>query len=50
VGFEIEEEDDEAFEEKMSRLTKELSEQFAESKVLEERIKKNLAGIGFELA
>ncbi len=49
VGFEAEEEDDEAFEEKMSRLTQELSEQFAESKVLEERIRKNLAGIGFEV-
>jgi type I restriction enzyme M protein len=49
VGFEAEEEDDEAFEEKMSRLTKELSEQFAESKVLEERIKKNLTSIGFNL-
>lgn len=49
VGFEIEEEDDEVFEEKMVRLTKELSEQFSESKMLEERIRKNLAGIGFEL-
>ena len=49
VGFEAEEEDDEAFDEKMSRLTKELSEQFAESKVLEERIKKNLTSIGFSL-
>lgn len=49
VGFEVEEEDDEVFEEKMARLTKELSEQLAESKVLEGRIRKNLAGIGFSL-
>lgn len=49
VGFEVEEDDDEAFEEKMRRLTSELSEQFAESKVLEERIRKNLAGIGLEV-
>ncbi len=49
VGFEVEEEDDEAFEEKMSRLTKELGEQFNESKVLEERIRTNLASIGYSL-
>ncbi|MEY3369752.1 MAG: hypothetical protein RLZZ361_422, partial [Cyanobacteriota bacterium] len=49
VGFEAEEEDDEAFEEKMSRLTKELGEQFNESKVLEERIRTNLASIGYSL-
>jgi type I restriction enzyme M protein len=49
VGFEIEEEDEEVFEEKMTRLTKELSEQFAESKLLEERIRRNLEGIGFGL-
>jgi type I restriction enzyme M protein len=49
VGFEAEEEDDEVFEEKMARLTKELSEQFAESKILEDRIKQNLASIGYSL-
>jgi len=41
VGFEIEEEDDEVFEEKMKRLTKELNEQFGQSSALEDKIKKN---------
>lgn len=45
VGTEIIEEDDEVFEEKMKRLTKELNEQFDQSKELEERIKKNLTGL-----
>jgi len=47
VGSDYVEEDDEAFEEKMKRLTTELSEQFKQSKELEERIKKNLKDIGF---
>ncbi len=47
VGTKRQEEDDEAFEEKMKRLTKELSGQFKESGRLEEEIKKNLKGIGF---
>ena len=42
-------EDDEVFEEKMTRLTKELSEQFEESKKLEEEIKNNLKKVGFEI-
>jgi len=49
VGSEILEEDDEAFEEKMKRLTTELSTQFKESKELEERIKKNLTQINFPI-
>src|SRR3989344_4867589 len=47
VGAETEEEDSEAFEEKMKRLTAELSEQMKEGQKLDEEIKKNLAGIGF---
>lgn len=47
VGTEEIEEDDEVFEEKMKRLTSELSEQFKKSKELEEEIKKNLEGIGY---
>ncbi len=43
------EEDDEAFEEKMKRLTSELKEQIEESKELDERIKKNLESIGFKI-
>ncbi len=49
VGSDYVEEDDEVFEEKMGRLTKEISEQFKQSKGLEERIKKNLKSIGFEI-
>jgi type I restriction enzyme M protein len=49
VGVEDVEEDDEAFEEKMKRLTKELSGQFKKSDQLEVEIKKNLKSIGFEI-
>ncbi len=49
VGTEDVEEDDEAFEEKMKRLTSELSGQFKKSKELEGEIKKNLKGIGYEI-
>lgn len=49
VGFQEEEEDDEVFEEKMKRLTKELGQQFAESHKLEKEIKANLKSIGFIL-
>lgn len=49
VGSEEIEEDDEAFEEKMNRLTKELSEQFSQSHELENKIKDNLKKIGHEL-
>lgn len=49
VGFEEVEEDFEVFEEKMKKLTKELSESFDESKKLEEEIRKNLKSIGFDI-
>ena len=49
VGSDYIEEDDEVFEEKMKRLTVELGEQFKESKELEERVRKNLKEIGFEI-
>jgi type I restriction enzyme M protein len=48
VGFEEEEEDGEAFEEKMKRLTTELAEQFKKSEEIESEIKKNLGGFGYE--
>ncbi|MED2973217.1 class I SAM-dependent DNA methyltransferase [Fictibacillus sp. B-59209] len=49
VGLEDLEEDSEAFEEKMARLTTELSEQFIKSKSLEEDIRLALKGIGYEI-
>lgn len=49
VGAAAEEDDGEPFAEKMARLTGQLKEQFAESKTLEEEIKKNLAGLGYEI-
>jgi len=49
VGIEEVEEDDEVFEEKMKRLTSELSKQMEESKRLDEEIKKNLVSIGFKV-
>lgn len=48
VGFEIIEDDDEVFNEKMQKLTSELAEQFKESERLEKEIKKNLGGLGYE--
>lgn len=48
VGIEDAEEDSELFEDKMVRLTSELAEQFAKSRQLEEEIRKQLGGIGFE--
>jgi type I restriction enzyme M protein len=47
VGAEEVEEDDEPFEDKMQRLTKELNEQFAESSKLEAAIRSNLEGLGY---
>ncbi len=49
VGVEEIEEDDEEFEKKMKRLTSELANQMKKSKELDEEIKKNLKGIGYEL-
>jgi type I restriction enzyme M protein len=48
VGAEAQEEDSEAFADKMARLTAQLAEQFAQSDKLEGEIKKNLAGLGYE--
>lgn len=50
VGAEDQAEDAEAFADKMARLTAQLAEQFAESAKLEGEIKKNLAGLGFDVA
>ena len=49
VGIEEQEDDGEPFDEKMERLTNELSELFAKSHDLENEIKKNLKAIGFEV-
>lgn len=49
VGLAEQEADDEPFEEKMKRLTGELSDMFKQSHVLEEEIKKNLANIGWKV-
>ncbi len=49
VGIEEQEEDDEPFEEKMTRLTSELSELFAKSHELEAQIKLRLGEIGYEI-
>ena len=49
VGIEEQEDDGEPFDEKMERLTSELSALFAKSHDLENEIKKNLKAIGFEV-
>ncbi len=49
VGIEEQEEDTEPFDEKMTRLTGELSDLFEKSHELENEIKKNLGAIGYEL-
>ena len=49
VGATEEEDDGIPFGEKMATLTSKLSEQFSESATLEAEIKKNLAGLGYEL-
>lgn len=49
VGIEEVEDDGVPFEEKMEELTSELSELFAKSRRLEEEIRKNLGGIGYEV-
>ncbi|QHF55352.1 MULTISPECIES: class I SAM-dependent DNA methyltransferase [Streptococcus] len=49
VGIEDKEEDSEPFEEKMERLTVELSEMFKQSHILEEEIRQRLGEIGFEI-
>ena len=49
VGVEEQEEDEEPFEEKMERLTSELSELFARSRELEDEIRRKLGAIGYEI-
>jgi len=49
VGIPEIEDDGIPFEEKMATLTSELSEQFKESERLEDEIRKNLKGLGFDV-
>lgn len=49
VGLAAEEDDGEPFEEKMDRLTSELSEMFKRSHELEEEIRKRLGAIGYDI-
>ena len=49
VGIEEQEDDGEPFEEKMTRLTSELSKLFNQSRSLEEEIRKKMGAIGYEL-
>jgi type I restriction enzyme M protein len=49
VGIEEQEDDGEPFEEKMTRLTGELSEMFKKSHAIEKKIKKRLGAIGYEI-
>lgn len=49
VGIEEQEDDGEPFEEKMGRLTSELSDMFAKSHELEEEICRKLGAIGYEI-
>lgn len=49
VGIEEQEDDGEPFEEKMARLTSELSELFAKSHKLENEIKDGLGAIGYDI-
>ena len=49
VGIEEQEDDGEPFEEKMDRLTSELSELFAKSHTLEAEIREKLGAIGYEV-
>lgn len=48
VGIEEQEDDGVPFEEKMENLTSELGELFAKSRRLEDEIRKNLGGIGYD--
>ena len=49
VGIAEQEDDGEPFEEKMGRLTSELSDMFAKSHELEDEIRKKLGAIGYEI-
>jgi type I restriction enzyme M protein len=48
VGIEQQEDDGEPFEEKMTRLTAELSEMFLKSEELQDEIRQRLGAIGYE--
>ena len=49
MGIEEQEDDGEPFEEKMQRLTSELSELFKKSNELQEEIKKKLGAMGYKI-
>ena len=49
VGIEEQEDDGEPFDDKMKRLTSELSEMFKKSRVLEDEIREKLGAIGYEI-
>ena len=49
VGIEEQEDDGEPFDDKMKRLTSELSDMFKKSHELEEEIRKKLGAIGYEV-
>lgn len=49
VGIEEQQDDGEPFEEKMARLTSELSDLFVQSHKLEAEIKEKLGAIGYEI-
>ena len=49
VGIEEQEDDGEPFDEKMKRLTSELSEMFAKSHELENEIREKLGAIGYDI-
>ena len=49
VGVKDSEKDETSLDEKMKKITQELSKQFDESHKLEEEIRKNLEGIGYGL-
>ena len=49
VGIEKQEDDGEPFDDKMKRLTSELSEMFKKSHELEDEIRKKLGAIGYEV-
>ena len=49
VGIEEQEDDGEPFEEKMGRLTSELSGLFAKSHELEDKIRQKLGAIGYDI-
>jgi type I restriction-modification system DNA methylase subunit len=49
IGAEVQEDDGEPFDRKMKHLTGDLKSQFDDSEKLQEAIKKNMKGIGYEL-